>query len=113
MQDLVDICLLEKLREITYVANCTNFRRLLFTKYARPDLDIDHEIATNPDTKLTYLGYQRFSKLDLRHILPLGENRSGHDYMRDVKYLTKHILSRGDVGTFQLSSPACFTHGLF
>ena len=64
MKDLLDFPLPEKLSEITYVANYTDFRRSLLNKYGRPDLDTDHEIATNPDTKLTYL--------------TLGENRTSN-----------------------------------
>ncbi|RMZ77957.1 hypothetical protein DV738_g4111, partial [Chaetothyriales sp. CBS 135597] len=95
MKDLLDIPLPDQLREITYVANCTNFRRLLLNKYSRPDFDIDHEIATNPDTKLTYLGYRRFLESDLKHIYTLGENRTNHAYKKDVKYLAKQMLIRG------------------
>lgn len=103
MKDLLEFDLPEKLREITYVANCTNFRRLLINKYGRPDLDIDNEIATNPDTKLTYLGYRRFLESDLRHIFTLGENRTSNSYKRDVKYLAKEMLKRGYVSTSQRS----------
>ncbi|KAL9620748.1 MAG: hypothetical protein Q9160_004761 [Pyrenula sp. 1 TL-2023] len=95
MKDLLDLPLPEKLREITYVANCTNFRRMLLNNYGRHDLNIDHEIATNPDTKLTYLGYRRFLESDLKHIFTLGENRSNHTYKKDVKYLAKQMLIRG------------------
>ncbi|KAK2814488.1 hypothetical protein FQN49_008170, partial [Arthroderma sp. PD_2] len=44
MKDLLDFPLPEKLTEITYVANCTTFRRLLINRYGSDDLDIDHEI---------------------------------------------------------------------
>lgn len=97
MKDLLDFSLPEELREITYVANCTNFRRILLNKYGNNDIDIDHEIATNPDTKLTYLGYRRFLESDLRHIFTLGEKRSSNSYKRDVKYLAKQMLIRGYV----------------
>jgi pyoverdine/dityrosine biosynthesis protein Dit1 len=113
MKDLIDFPLPEKLREITYVANCTNFRRLLLNKYGRPDLDIDHEIATNPDTKLTYLGYRRFLESDLRHIFPLGKDRSSHSYKKDVKYLAKQMLIRGHVSTLQLPSLDFYKHSIF
>lgn len=100
LEDLLDIPLPGKLREITYVANCTNFRRLLLNEFGKPDLDIDHAIATNPDTKLTYLGYRRFLESDLKHIFKLGENRSSHSYKRDVKYIAKQMLIRGFVSIF-------------
>lgn len=97
MKDLLEFPLPDKLREITYVANCTNFRRLLLNKYGRPDINIDQEIANNQDTKLTYLGYRKFLESDLRHIFPLSENRGSNAYKRDVKYLAKQMLIRGYV----------------
>ena len=104
LRDLVDFPLPEKLEEITYVANATNFRRFLFNKYGKDDLDINHEIATNPDTQLTYLGYRRFLESDLRYMFPLGEDRSNRAYKRDVKYLAKQMLIRGHVSVLQLTS---------
>ncbi|KAM5432753.1 putative NRPS-like protein biosynthetic cluster [Microsporum ferrugineum] len=95
MKDLLDFPLPEKLTEITYVANCTTFRRLLLNQYGRDDLDIDHEVTINPDTKLTYLGYKRFLESDLKHIFPRGIGRSAHSYKRDCKYLAKQMLMRG------------------
>ncbi|KAG0155713.1 hypothetical protein PDIDSM_2886 [Penicillium digitatum] len=95
IRDLLEFPLPEKLSEIIYVANCTTFRRLLLNKYGNPDLNIDHEIATNPDTKLTYLGYKRFLESDLQYIFPRGDNRSAHSYKRDCKYLAKQMLTRG------------------
>lgn len=97
IQDLLDFPLPDKLREITYVANCTNFRRLLLNKYEKPDMDIDQEIVSNPDTRLTYLGYRKFLESDLKHIFALGENRGSNQYKRDVKYLAKQMLIRGYV----------------
>lgn len=97
IKDLVDFPIPDNLREITYVANCTNFRRMLLNQFLTPGLDIDHEIATNLDTKLTYLGYRRFLECDLKHIFPRGEGRTSNGYKRDVKYLAKQMLIRGDV----------------
>ncbi|KAL9583897.1 MAG: hypothetical protein Q9212_002444 [Teloschistes hypoglaucus] len=95
LKDLVKfpLPLPEKLEEITYVANATNFRRFLFNQYGKDDLDIDYEIATNPDTRMTYLGYRRFLESDLRYIY--GHGRSGHSYKKGVKYLAKQMLIRG------------------
>lgn len=107
MRDLLDFPLPEKLTEITYVANCTTFRRLLLNRHGRIDLDIDHEIATNPDTKLTYLGYKRFLESDLKYIFPRGANRSANSYRRDCKYLAKQMLIRGDVG--ETTSNLCWS----
>ena len=110
LRDLVNFPLPEKLEEITYVANATNFRRFLFNKYGKDSLDIDHEIATNPDTRMTYLGYRRFLESDLRYIFPLGEGRSNHSYKRDVKYLAKQMLIRGHVSVFQSFPPGLQWH---
>jgi hypothetical protein len=87
----------EELREITYVANCTNFRRLLINTYGKDDLDIDQEIANNPDTRLTYLGYRRFLESDLKYIFPPTKDRTKNGYRRDVKFLAKQMLMRGYV----------------
>lgn len=104
LKDLVSFPLPEKLDEITYVANATNFRHFLLNKYGNDNLDIDHEIAVNPDTKMTYLGYRRFLESDLRYIFPLSERRSNHRYKNDVKYLAKQMLMRGHVSVFQSPS---------
>ncbi|KAF5236166.1 hypothetical protein FAUST_6702 [Fusarium austroamericanum] len=95
LQDLVAVKgLPNDLNELTYVANATNFRRTLFNKYGcDDDLDIDHEIATNPDTLRTYKGYCRFLKSDLQHIY--GPAKSSAKYRKDVKYLAKQLLIRG------------------
>lgn len=97
LRDLLDYPVPEKMSEIVYVANCTTFRRLLMNRFGNEDLDIDHEIATNPDTKLTYLGYKRFLESDLQYIFPRGENRSAHSYKKHCKYLAKQMLVRGYV----------------
>ncbi|KAF7556944.1 hypothetical protein G7Z17_g989 [Cylindrodendrum hubeiense] len=104
IRDLLDIPQHEELREISYIANCTNFRRLLLNTYGRADLDIDHEIATNPDTKLTYLGYKRFLESDLKHIFPRGADRTINSYKRDCKYLAKQMLIRGDAFALALKN---------
>ncbi|KAL8922380.1 MAG: hypothetical protein Q9208_005233 [Pyrenodesmia sp. 3 TL-2023] len=95
LRDLASFPLPEKLDEITYVANATNFRRFMFNKYGKDNLDIDHEIATNPDTEMTYLGYRRFLESDLRYIFPLGAGRSNHSYKKNIRYLAKQMLIRG------------------
>ncbi|CAI6090485.1 unnamed protein product [Clonostachys chloroleuca] len=97
----------EELREITYVANCTNFRRLLINTYGKDDLDIDQEIANNPDTRLTYLGYRRFLESDLKYIFPPTKDRTKNGYRRDVKFLAKQMLMRGYAfaGAIQVAFP--------
>ena len=103
LKDLVKVPMPEKLQEITYVANATNFRRYFLNEHGKENLDIDHEIATNPDTKMTYLGYRRFLESDLKYIFPVGKERSGHSYKRDVKYLAKQMLIRGHVSIFPIA----------
>lgn len=95
LRDLVDFPGPEKLDEITYVANALTFRRYLLNKYGKDDLDIDKEIETKPDTKMTYLGYRRFLESDLQHVYETGPDRSKNGYKRDVKYLAKQMLIRG------------------
>ncbi|KAK7992579.1 putative ABC1 transport protein [Apiospora saccharicola] len=96
LQDLVKFPLPRgELNEITYVANATNFRRYLLNKYGDDDINIDHEIATNTDTRLTYCGYKRFLESDLKHIFPRGKGRTSNGYKRDVKFLAKEMLIRG------------------
>ncbi|KAF5598634.1 transferase family [Fusarium pseudocircinatum] len=95
LKDLAGLELPEKMSEIVYVANATNFRRYLLNKYGKEDYDINYEIATNPDTLMTYCGYKRFLESDLQHIFPTGENRSHNGYRRDVKYLAKEMMIRG------------------
>ncbi|KIM94082.1 hypothetical protein OIDMADRAFT_35134 [Oidiodendron maius Zn] len=95
LKDFVNLPLPEKLDEITYVANATNFRRCMMNNFGKEDLDIENEIANSPDTKLTYLGYRRFLESDLRYIFPLGTGRSSHSYKKDVRYLAQQMLIRG------------------
>jgi pyoverdine/dityrosine biosynthesis protein Dit1 len=98
IKDLIDLPgIPEQLREISYVANAFNFRRHMFNIYGKDDIDIDQEIATNPDTKLTYMGYLRFLESDMQYIFPTGEGRTRNGYKRDVKYLAKQMLIRGYV----------------
>ena len=102
LKDLVKfkIPLPEKMEEITYVANATNFRRYLFNQFGKDDLDIDHEIATNTDMQMTYLGYRRFLESDLRYIF--GHGRSNRSYKKGVRYLAKQMLIRGYVCLFPI-----------
>ncbi|OLN87994.1 Spore wall maturation protein DIT1-like protein 1 [Colletotrichum chlorophyti] len=95
LQDFMSFAIPEKLNEIVYVANATNFRRQLLNKYGKDDLDIDHEIATNADTLMTYCGYRRFLESDLQHVFPTGKSRTSNGYKKNVKYLAKQMLIRG------------------
>ncbi|KAJ5654235.1 Pyoverdine biosynthesis [Penicillium lividum] len=96
LKDLVNIPgLPDKLEEITYVANASNFRRALLNQFSKPGLDVTKEIAEKDDTRLTYCGYTRFLENDLRYIFTIGQSRSGHKYRKDVKYVAKQMIYRG------------------
>lgn len=97
IRDLVDFPGPAQLNEITYVASATNFRRCLLNQHGKDNIDIEHEINSNPDTKMTYLGYRRFLVSDLQYIFPVNETRSNNAYKRDVKYLAQQMLIRGYV----------------
>ncbi|KAM0233020.1 hypothetical protein ACHAPO_007486 [Fusarium lateritium] len=95
IKDLIDFPMPQDIREIAYVANCTNFRREFLNRFGKDDIDIDKEIKDNPDTMMTYLGYRRFLESDLKHIFPVGVDRTAKDYRRDVRFLAKQMLIRG------------------
>jgi ATP-binding cassette, subfamily G (WHITE), member 2, PDR len=99
LRDLVKFHGPDELNEITYVASATNFRRALLNEFGKDDLDIDHEIETNADTTMTYLGYRRFLVSDLQYIFPLSDGRSKTAYKKHVKYLAKQMLVRGYVSS--------------
>jgi pyoverdine/dityrosine biosynthesis protein Dit1 len=100
LQDLIKFPRMpENLQEISYIANATNFRRFLFNKYGKEDIDIEHRIATDPDTLMTYRGYCRFLESDLQYIFVTGNGRTSNGYKRDVKYLAKEMLIRGYVSS--------------
>ncbi|OHW90955.1 pyoverdine dityrosine biosynthesis [Colletotrichum incanum] len=97
LQDLVHLPHLpNKLEEITYVANATNFRRSLLNTFGRSDYDPSKEISQNEDTCLTYRGYIKFLETDLRHVYPVGEDRSKTKFKAGIEYISKQMLQRGD-----------------
>ncbi|TEA21316.1 Spore wall maturation protein DIT1 [Colletotrichum sidae] len=97
LQDLVHLPNLpNKLEEITYVANATNFRRALLNTFGRADYDPSNEISKNQDTCLTYRGYIKFLETDLRHVYPVGEDRSKTKFKAGIEYISKQMLQRGD-----------------
>ncbi|KAF6842778.1 pyoverdine dityrosine biosynthesis [Colletotrichum musicola] len=97
LQDLVHLPNLPtKLEEITYVANATNFRRALLNTFGRSDYDPSAEISKNEDTCLTYRGYIKFLETDLRHVYPVGEDRSKSKFKSGIEYISKQMLQRGD-----------------
>ncbi|KAM7195495.1 acetyl-CoA synthetase-like protein [Rhypophila sp. PSN 637] len=107
LRDLTEIPLPEKLEEIIYVANATNFRRHMLNKWGRDDINVDDEIANNPDTLMTYRGYSRFLQSDLQHVFPSSSPTPGSGgkmapgarsikaFKRDVRYLGKQMIMRG------------------
>ncbi|KAK1714026.1 Pyoverdine/dityrosine biosynthesis protein-domain-containing protein [Colletotrichum lupini] len=95
LKELLQFPLPEQTSEIVYVANATNLRRYLLNKYGKEDLDIDYEIATQPDTLMAYCGYRRFLESDLQHIFPTGKNRSHNSFKREIKFLAKEMMIRG------------------
>ncbi|KAM0248012.1 hypothetical protein ACHAQJ_009647 [Trichoderma viride] len=96
IRDLIDFPLPEeKLDEIKYVANATNFRRSLLNRFGKENHDIDSEIQQKPDTLMTYRGYCRFLESDLQYIFPLQTGRTSNGYKRSVKFLAKEMLIRG------------------
>lgn len=106
LRDLTEIPLPEKLEEIIYVANATNFRRCMLNRWGRDDINVDDEIANNPDTLMTYRGYSRFLQSDLQHVFPSSSptlasgkmapgSRSVKAFKRDIRYLGKQMIMRG------------------
>ncbi|TKW52762.1 Spore wall maturation protein DIT1 [Colletotrichum tanaceti] len=97
LQDLVHLPNLPgRLEEITYVANATNFRRALLNAFGRADYDPSREISQNQDTCMTYRGYIKFLETDLRHVYPVGEDRSKTKFKTGIEYISKQMLQRGD-----------------
>ncbi|KAK4452720.1 Pyoverdine/dityrosine biosynthesis protein-domain-containing protein [Podospora aff. communis PSN243] len=96
LNDLLHTALLEDLDEMTYVANATEFRRLLLNNFSRPNWDPSLEISKNEDTCPTYMGYLKFLETDLEHVYPVGEDRSKKRYKKGISYIAKQMLFRGD-----------------
>jgi hypothetical protein len=100
IKDIVEVHdLPSQLNEISYVANATNFRRGLLNGFGKDNIDIDEEIANNPDTKMTFQGYQKFLESDLEYIYSTGQDRTSEEYKSDVSYLAKEMLTRGYVSS--------------
>nr|POE54265.1 zeb2-regulated abc transporter 1 [Quercus suber] len=93
LRDLVQFPGPRVLNEISYVASATNFRRYLLNQYGKDDIDIEHEIESDNDTMMTYLGYRRFLVSDLQYIFPVSASRTKNGYKRDVKYLAQQMLA--------------------
>lgn len=96
LKDLVRVSVPDQLDEITYVANATNFRHALLSKFARVDWDSSQEISKSEDTCLTYRGYIKFLETDLKNVYPVGNNRSKSKFKSGIEYIAKQMLARGD-----------------
>ena len=94
--------------EMAYVANASEFRRLLINSFGRADYDASLEISTNEDTCLTYKGYLKFLETDLEFVYPLGPERSKKAYKKGVGYIAKQMLARGDVSFASAIPPFCY-----
>ncbi|KAI0172917.1 Pyoverdine/dityrosine biosynthesis protein-domain-containing protein [Hypoxylon sp. FL1284] len=97
LKDIVHVDVPDKLDEIRYVANATNFRVALLQQYKDPKYNVSLSISENEDTCLTYRGYIKFLETDLQHVYPVGEGRSKSSYKRGIEYIAKQMLTRGDV----------------
>ncbi|KAI0599576.1 putative pyoverdine/dityrosine biosynthesis protein [Biscogniauxia sp. FL1348] len=96
LKDLVRIDVPDELDEMTYVANATNFRHGLLTKFSKPGFDASLRISEDEDTCLTYRGYIKFLETDLRYVYPVGPGRSKSKYKKGIEYIAKQMLNRGD-----------------
>ncbi|KAK4185492.1 Pyoverdine/dityrosine biosynthesis protein-domain-containing protein [Podospora australis] len=96
LQDLLHVFPSDDLDEISYVANATEFRRALLNSFGRPDYDPSFEISKNEDTCLTYRGYIKFLESDLKHVYPIGPERSKSKFKKGIEYVAKRMLMRGD-----------------
>jgi pyoverdine/dityrosine biosynthesis protein Dit1 len=96
LQDLVTLSLPEKLDEMTYCANASNFRRALLNAFMRPDWDWN-EVRQSEDICMTYRGYIKFLETDLEYVFPQGRDRSKSKYKRGIEYIAQQMLARGDV----------------
>ncbi|UKZ57265.1 hypothetical protein TrVGV298_011118 [Trichoderma virens] len=85
LRDLVTIQLPEKLDEMTYVANASNFRRALLNAFSRPDWEWK-----------TFSQSEDFLETDLETVYPVGDDRSKTKYKRGIEYIAKQMMARGD-----------------
>ncbi|KAM7187445.1 pyoverdine dityrosine biosynthesis [Naviculisporaceae sp. PSN 640] len=96
LQDLVHLeNLPAQIDDMVYVANATNFRRALLNNHGDPNFNPSHEISSNEDTCLTYRGYLKFLRTDLRHTYLIGQGRSRSKYKSGVECIAKAMLERG------------------
>jgi pyoverdine/dityrosine biosynthesis protein Dit1 len=97
LRDLVDFDSEKELDEILYVSNATNFRRALLHNFGRNGWDPAAEIEKGQDVCMTYRGYIKFLETDLRHVYPIGNDRSKSKFKSGMEYIAKQMLIRGEV----------------
>lgn len=97
LKDLAKLDVPEKLDQITYIANATNFRHALLSQYSDPKFDASFKIHNDENTCLTYRGYIKFLVTDLQDVYPVGSQRTKGEYKRGTEYIAKQMLFRGDV----------------
>lgn len=97
LKDLAKIDVPDKVDQITYISNATNFRHTLLNQYSDPKFDATSRIHDDENTCLTYRGYLKFLFTDLVDVYPVGPSRSKNEYKRGTEYIAKQMLFRGDV----------------
>ncbi|KAM0254683.1 hypothetical protein ACHAQJ_006533 [Trichoderma viride] len=95
LQDLVSIPLPERLDEMTYIANASNFRRALLNTFSRPDWDWKTTIQ-NEDVKLTYKGYIKALEIDLQTMYHVVDDASKIKYKQSIEGVAQQMMARGD-----------------
>lgn len=86
----------ERLNEIAYISNATNFRHALLSQHGDPLFDASTRIHDDNNTCLTYRGYLKFLSTDLQDVYPIGPQRSKAQYKKGIEYIAKQMLFRGD-----------------
>lgn len=72
-------------------------RRELMKRYSRPDFDANECIKNDPDYKLTYDGYSKFLKNDLKYSSIRNACLSGKKFKAKVHETAKEMIARGVV----------------
>lgn len=96
LRHLVAMDLPETLDEMTYVANASNFRRILLNTFRQPDWEW-RVVSQSEDVCLTYRGYIKFLETDLQHVYPITGERTRSKYKRGIEYIAREMMVRGDV----------------
>lgn len=97
LKDITTVDMPDKLDQIKYVSNATNFRHALLSQFGDPAFDISSKLREDEDTCLTYRGYIKFLATDLQDVYPVGPGRTKSQYKKGIEYIAKQMLFRGDV----------------